>query len=46
MDFHNKLQNINEGDTELLAVNFVLNATLSNALQGVSIIITDKLNEY
>ena len=42
MDLHNKLQNINEGDTELLAVSSVLDATLGNACQGESIIITDK----
>ena len=35
-----------EGDTELLTVNSVLNATSGNACQWVSIIITDKLNEY
>ena len=46
LDLHNKLQNISEGDTELLAVNSVLNATLHNACQWVSISITDNLNEY
>ena len=46
MELHKKLQNISEGDTELLAVNSVLNATLRNACQWVSISITDNLNEY
>ena len=46
MNLHNELQNISEKDTELLAVNSVLSVTLQNACQWVSIIISNKFNDY
>ena len=46
MDLYNKIQNINEEDTELLAVNSGLSAASSNASQWVSIIISNKFNDY
>ena len=46
MDLYIKIWNINEEDTELLAVNSGLSAALNNACELVSIIISDKLNDY
>ena len=46
MDLYNKIWNISEEDTELLAVNSGLSAPLTNACQLVSIIISNKFNDY